>query len=441
MLNILMAWRPSTKELFSFFLLGCIIMLTITFYTLSQQWHPIIDEGPDILSIPEKAKEAITFSEIELKVDQGDTMTTLLKKAGLEMDDILKISKELNKYGNMRNLKIGQAFYVTVDNLSEKSNKLLALRTSFHPQQEIEIIRNDNNIFETKEVSVELEKRLVRTSGVIKNNLLSSTTELGIPSQIMMEAVKALSYDVDFQRDLQIGDRFDVLYDRFYTPDGKLARHGNPLYISLILGDKAISLYRYTTQNGIVDYFDKEGRSIKRQLLRTPINAARISSKFGMRKHPVLGYSKMHRGVDFAAPIGTPILSAGDGVVAEIGRKGSYGNYIRVKHNSEYSTAYGHAKSFVKGLKKGQHVKQGQIIAYVGKTGRCTGPHLHFEVLIKNKQVNPLKVKMSPGIKLAGKERKAFLAHAESVHSVLEQLPRQTEIVYQDRLFETQSNN
>lgn len=411
-------------------------MLTITFYSLSVNWESPVEEETSVLALSEDIKEEITNSEIELKVEPRDTMTTLLKKAGLPMDDILKVSKILGQYGNMRNLKIGQTFYVTVDGLGEQSNTLLALRTSFQPSQEIEISRDETGILQAKEYDILLERRLVRSSGVVKNNLLSSAGEAGIPQQIMMEVVKALSYDVDFQRDLQIGDRFDVLYEKFYTPDGKVARHGSPIYVSLVLGDRAINLYRYATQKGAVDYFDKDGRSVRRQLLRTPINAARISSKFGMRKHPVLGYSKMHRGVDFAAPIGTPILAAGDGVISEMGRKGAYGNYVRIKHNSEYATAYGHVKSFAKGLKRGKSVKQGQVIAYVGNTGRCTGAHLHFEVLVNNKQVNPLKVKMSPGVKLAGAERKAFQSQADSIKSVLDQLPRQTEVVYHDKLFD-----
>jgi murein DD-endopeptidase MepM/ murein hydrolase activator NlpD len=217
-----------------------------------------------------------------------------------------------------------------------------------------------------------------------------------------------MSYDVDFQRDIQPGDRFELMYERLYTEDGQLVRTGAILYANLILGGKSHAFYRYAPKGGEPDYFDQDGSSIKKALLRTPIDGARVSSLFGSRKNPVLGYTMMHRGIDFAAPTGTPIYAAGDGTIEMRGRNGAYGNYIRIRHNAEYETAYAHMSQFAPHLAHGSRVHQGQIIGYVGSTGRATGPHLHYEVLVRGEQINPVSVRMPSGVKLAGAELERF---------------------------------
>ncbi len=227
----------------------------------------------------------------------------------------------------------------------------------------------------------------------------------------MIELMRAFSYDVDFQREIQPGDKFDLVYEAFYDNEGRMAKTGNILVASLSLSGTPLSLYSFTPSSGFTDFFDEKGQAVRKALLRTPVDGARLSSGFGVRKHPILGYNKMHKGLDFAAPSGTPIYAAGDGVIERIGRNGGYGKYIRIRHHSGYKTAYAHMKGYGKGVKKGKRVKQGQIIGYVGTTGRSTGPHLHYEVLVNNKQVNPRKIKLPAGEKLKKQDLKNFQAH------------------------------
>ncbi|WP_373090167.1 M23 family metallopeptidase, partial [Sneathiella sp.] len=232
----------------------------------------------------------------------------------------------------------------------------------------------------------------------------------------IVDLIRIFSYDVDFQREIQPGDSFEVYFERFSDENGDILKDGAIHWASMTLSGKKISLYRFKTDDdGFTDYYDEQGRSVKKSLMRTPIDGARLTSGFGKRKHPVLGYTKMHRGVDFGARRGTPIMAAGNGVIERASRYGSFGNYVLIRHNNEYETAYAHMKKFAKGIHKGSHVKQGQIIGYVGTTGRSTGPHLHYEVHKNNRQINPLSVKLPAGRKLTGKMLTAFSAYADEI--------------------------
>ena len=248
---------------------------------------------------------------------------------------------------------------------------------------------------------------------MIDSSLFEAGASVGVPIPVMAAMIRAYSYDVDFQRDIQPGDEFQVMYERYFTDEGAAARDGDILYAALTLGGKQMELYRYKTRDGIVDYFNRQGESIRKALLRTPIDGARVSSKFGMRRHPILGFSKMHAGMDFAAPTGTPIYAAGNGVIEEIGRKNGYGNYVRIKHNQQIATAYAHLSKFGGGMRRGGRVQQGDIIGYVGTTGRSTGPHLHYEVLRGGRQINPMSIDLPTGVALEGREMAAFKHHVE----------------------------
>ena len=237
-----------------------------------------------------------------------------------------------------------------------------------------------------------------------------------------MNMINIYGYDVDFQRDIHSGDKFEMLVESFYDEDGKKVRDGNVLFSSLTLQNRKIEIYMHKI-NDKVEYFDAKGNSVRKSLLRTPINGARVSSGFGMRRHPILGYSKMHKGVDFAAPIGTPILAAGSGTIVYMAKKGGYGNYVQIMHNGDYSTAYGHASRFNKKFRNGSKVKQGDIIAYVGSTGRSTGPHLHFEVIYKGSQINPAKVKATSGIRLSGKDLIKFKLSKSEIDGYRKNIP------------------
>ncbi|NBX04387.1 MAG: M23 family peptidase, partial [Alphaproteobacteria bacterium] len=258
----------------------------------------------------------------------------------------------------------------------------------------------------------------------INSSLYETGIDGGLPPALINELINAYSYDVDFQREIKKGDVMDVLYERIQTKDGKSVGNGNVVFANLELGDRTLKIYRYVGKDGTADYYNEKGESVRKALLRTPINGAKITSGFGMRNHPILGYSKMHRGVDFGAPTGTPIYAAGDGAVEFVGVKGGYGNYVKLKHNNQYSSAYAHVSRFAAGISPGKKVKQGQIIAYVGTTGASTGPHLHYEIMAKNEQVNPANVKFKTGNVLAGKDLLAFRATMQKVEKQLAAMPR-----------------
>ena len=373
---------------------------------------------------------------LAFRVTSGDTLVSIMQQAHISSDDIKNVLTSITTSYDPKKLHIGQIItltfdapdHVTADNA--KPLALQALKLKISAEKEIIAKRTEKGNFAVNELVSPLEKHIIRKHAVIRNSLMATVEEMGIPANIMADIIKAYSYDVDFQRDIQQGDQFDIVYENLYTSDGEFAREGGVIFSSLKLDDQRFNIYKHTMADGKTDYFNEKGYSVRKELLRTPLNIARISSGFGLRKHPVLGYTKMHKGIDFAASTGTPIFAAGTGVIDEIGRKSSYGNYIRIKHNTEYATAYAHASRFVKGLHKGDHVMQGDIIAYVGATGRATGPHLHYEVLVDNKQVNPLHVKLSPGVKLAGEELERFNEYKSKLNSLLAQNPDQTTLAY-----------
>ena len=276
-----------------------------------------------------------------------------------------------------------------------------------------------------KEIKLTLYK--MRYFGVIKNGLFSDGVDSGISASAMMNMINLYAYDIDFQRDIHSGDKFEMLVESFFDENGKKIKDGNVLYSSIKLTSRQVETYAYQV-GGKLEYFDAKGNSVRKSLLRTPINGARVSSGFGMRRHPILGYSKMHKGVDFAAPTGTPILAAGSGTIVYMGVKGGYGNYVQIKHNAEYSTAYGHASKFNKKFKNGSKVSQGDVVAYVGTTGRSTGPHLHFELIYKGAQVNPSKVKATSGLKLVGKDLVKFELNKKDIDKYRKNTPNQYKI-------------
>ncbi len=243
-----------------------------------------------------------------------------------------------------------------------------------------------------------------------------------------MEAIRSFSYDVDFQRDIQSGSSFEVLYEVFNDEEGHKVRDGDLKYSLLTIGNKRMEIYKFTPNGGEDGFYTADGRAVRKALLRTPVSGARISSGFGMRRHPIMGYSKMHKGVDFAAASGTPVYAAGDGVIDKIGRFGAYGKYVRIRHNGTYSTAYAHLNKYASGMKKGRRVKQGQVVAYVGSTGRSTGPHLHYETLVDGKQTNPLSIKMSPGKKLTQVAMKKFEEKKGEIDTLVASLPLEKQI-------------
>lgn len=357
----------------------------------------------------------------EFVISDGDTLASILKEAGIDNNTASEVINSFSSKFNPRRLNIGTVINLNFEedkNTHEKS--LRSLVATISNIKRVEVSRNIGGGFSVVEVVVPLIKKVEVKQGTIKNSFLATALELSVPSNAVMGLVRALSYDVDFQRDIKRGDKLEVVMDRFYSEDGKLSHTGDILYSSLILKDRKITIYFYTDENGETSFYNEKGESVRKEFLRTPLNAAKISSKFGMRSHPVLGYTRMHKGVDFAAPVGTPILAAGNGTVAMATRYGQYGKYVKIKHNSNYATAYAHLSKFANGIKPGANVKQGQVIGYVGTTGVTSGPHLHYEVIQNGKQINPMKFKFSStSAKLTGKALKRFNSFVQTIQGLI----------------------
>ena len=376
---------------------------------------------PEAVRLPGDPLTASNPIEAETKIVKGDTLSAVLKRMGVSNEEATLSIKALRKVYDPRSLRKGDK--VTLSLSSEASNgaegRLLGLQIAEDFDRITGVALSLEGKFEAYEIVKALDKSLGRGSGSINSSLFEDGIKSGIPAGVMVNFIRLFSFDIDFQRDIQSGDKFDVLFDQFIDYDGSVVSSGDILYASLTTGKRTLTLYRYEFSDGRANYFNDKGRSNRKALLRTPIDGARISSGFGRRKHPILGYSKMHAGVDFAAPSGTPIRAAGDGVIRRAGWNGGYGRYVRIRHNSIYQTAYAHMRRIAKGIKAGVRVQQGQIIGYVGSSGRSTGPHLHYEILKQGRQVNPRKVKFQSAEVLAGDDLAKFKKSRERISALL----------------------
>jgi murein DD-endopeptidase MepM/ murein hydrolase activator NlpD len=366
-------------------------------------------------------------------IDKGDTLFTTLTRAGSADEDAEAAIAAFRKVHNPRRLQIGQTLSLAFEPEQGAGGdlQLAELALDVAPDLDVVVTRSDDGAYLSRAIDRPLERVLRKTTGHIQTNLYDAAFEAGVPIQVLMEMLHVFSYDVDFQREIQPGDGFELLYEVAYDQDGNFVEHGPVLYSALRVGERDFALYRYEPDDGPADYLDSNGESARKALMRTPINGARLSSGYGMRKHPILGYSKKHHGLDFAAARGTPILAAGDGVIEVAGRNGAYGKYIRIRHNGTYSTAYAHMNGYAKGMKKGKRVRQGQIIGYVGSTGRSTGPHLHYEVLKDRTQINPMNLKLPTGLKLQGLELAAFKGQMQKISVLLNEVPVVTQVASQ----------
>lgn len=364
--------------------------------------------------IPDEDKGPL---EKTLFIHKGDTLTSVLVYSGIERGQAHEIAELLRKAFNPKDLHPDHEIHITFIPIPEKQGAYDLQSLYFRPSisEEIWITRTDNGPFIIEKLPVKLDHVVKEVTGKIHDSFYMDAGKQGVPKRILHEFIKAFSYDVDFQRGFHVDDEYALVFDLYADPNTQREEAGDLLYATLTLQGKKLSIYRFKTKSGDYAYFNAKGESVRKGLLRTPIDGARISSGYGSRKHPVLGYTKQHKGVDFAAPIGTPIMASGDGVIEKAGPWASYGNYIRIRHNSEFSTVYAHLSRFSNGIRAGKRVKQAQIIGYVGMTGRTTGPHLHYELLRHNVQINPSSIKMLPAGKLTGQELKKFIAHKEEI--------------------------
>lgn len=350
--------------------------------------------------------------EKELTVSKGDTFISLISSLGLDYNQAHALYSKFKKIYDPASLRIGQKIIVSLTEDIQTHEMLSLDSIVIEPKsgQRYILERNDQNEYIAKAEKDELLEEINNASGTIQGSLSVSMRKQGVPGKIVAKFSNIFGQSVDFRRDVHSGDKFEVIYENHITPSGEVIKTGNILYAGLVLRKTRIELYRFADKNGNVDYYNEKGLAMKRTLHRKPLafQRARISSPFGKRRHPILKRTIVHWGVDYAAPSGTAIYAGGDGVVQVAKYNGGYGNYIKIRHNSEYSTAYGHMKSFAKGIRPGVRVKQGQVIGYVGSTGRSTGPHLHYEVVQNGRRVNPLKIKAAAGENLAGNNLTKF---------------------------------
>jgi murein DD-endopeptidase MepM/ murein hydrolase activator NlpD len=345
------------------------------------------------------------YGKVNYLIKNNDSIEKILKKFNIKDNDIKKISTKL-KEKKLSNIYSGRKLSLVYKKLNDNSNTVVNLIYPINNTSSIEI-RSIENDYLVKENILQLYKKEVVVRNVIKNNLYSSAIDVGVEPNIIVEFARIYGFEVDFQRDIRKGDWFEILYEKFEDDNNKVRDTGKIIYASMFVNGEEINLYNFK-DNKIEEYYNIKGKSITKSLMKTPINGARLSSSFGMRKHPILGYNKMHKGTDFAAPSGTPIMASGSGTVTRARWCGGGGNCVKIKHNSTYETIYAHMKTFAKGIKEGRKVKQGQIIGYVGSTGMSTGPHLHYEVLVNGKKVNSQKLKLPSGKILKGGAREKF---------------------------------
>jgi murein DD-endopeptidase MepM/ murein hydrolase activator NlpD len=330
----------------------------------------------------------------------------------------------------------GTVAAVAAPSAADATARLLSLSFSPSVERQITVSLTAPDEYSVEEIQKKLDSRYQRAGATIDSSLYLAAIQSGIPASIVVEMIHMFSYAVDFQRDVHQGDQFEVFFNHYFTPDGEPAKTGNILAATMTLGGKDMTLYRFETPNG-PEYFDVTGSSAKSMLMMTPVDGARISSGFGRRRHPILGYGRMHQGIDFAVPSGTPIMAAGDGTVALAGRSGGYGNLLVLNHSNGYSTAYGHLSRFAAGIRPGVRVKQGQAVAFSGNTGLSTGPHLHYEIRINGRQVNPRTVKVAAGRKLEGQELQAFTAERTRLETLIASMPVQNRVAAVEELRET----
>ena len=409
--------KPKINKVNVVVLLSVSFFITVVFFTISSSINKKNIVNKNNFSEVTKSNEFSNlttfliskinspYKEIKYTIKNNDSIERILKKYDIDNNDIKNISLKL-KQKKLSNIYSGRELSLILKKLSDGRNTIINLVFPITNTSSVEV-RKVSNDFIVKENILKLYKKEVVVKNKITNNLYNSAISSNIEPNIIIEFARVFGFEVDFQRDIRKGDWFEIYYEKFEDDNNKVRDTGKIIYASMYVNGEEINLYNFKYKNE-QEYYDIKGKSITKSLMKTPINGARLSSSFGMRKHPILGYNKMHRGTDFAAPSGTPIMASGSGTVTRARWCGGGGNCIKIKHNSTYETIYAHMKSFAKGIKEGKKVKQGQIIGYVGSTGMSTGPHLHYEVIVNGKKVNSQKLKLPSGKILRGEARKDF---------------------------------
>ena len=345
------------------------------------------------------------YLKVKHKIENNDSINNILKNYGVPKNEINYVLNSLLENKVTNNIKVNDIVNLTIDNSNMTVSKL---GITISKTKKIELIRDyEKDIFKKKEIVTNLQKKIIFKEGRITQSLYRSASKQNIPANIIVEFARIYGFQIDFQRDIRKNDSFQIIYEVYEDDNKKIFNTGKIIFADLNLRNQSNTLY-YFDKKGNEGHYDLNGKSAKKALMKTPINGARLSSPYGMRKHPIDGFNKMHRGTDFAAPEGTPIMASGDGVVIKASWCGGGGNCVKIKHNSSYSTVYAHMSKFSRLAKTGNRVKQGQIIGYVGSTGKSTGPHLHYEVIFNGKKINSQTLKLPSGKTLKGKSREQF---------------------------------
>ncbi len=396
-----------------FFLTGFIFFLISTFVFLNQKFYKknnslknynvFKNEMQNIHSLLANQIQN-QYKKKKININKGESLNITLLNNGVSQKEVYEVSKILKEYISLKKINTNQFFEILINNTNKKIIRLtinLDNITSLH-------IFKKNDKFIANKIEKVLFKKTTLAEGLIKSSLFQAAKKEKIDTEVIIDFARIFGFEIDFQRDIRKNDIFQIVYDKYVDDDGELQKNGEIIYAYMKNKEREIALYRFQDKRGIVGYYRTNGKSIEKALMKTPINGARLSSRFGMRKHPILGYNKMHRGTDFAAPKGTPIMASGSGIIEAARWNGAYGKYIRIRHNSKYKTAYAHLNSYARGVKRGAKVRQGQIIGYVGNTGRSTGPHLHYEVIVNGKRKNSQRLKLPSGRTLRGSDREKF---------------------------------
>jgi murein DD-endopeptidase MepM/ murein hydrolase activator NlpD len=345
------------------------------------------------------------YKKYNHKIRSGETFDKILDTYSIEKSEIKVIKKSLLKKVNINKLNTNQKIQIVLDQTNNKIKEFIFYTSN---TEKIYLSKNSEELeFDEKILSIKLDKKIIFKENIILQSLYKAATDQNIPPNTIIEFARIYGFQVDFQRDIRKEDKFQIMYEVFFNKDNRIVETGEILFANLKLSGQDNSLYYFDKEN-VEGHYDKNGKSVQKALMKTPINGARLSSSFGMRKHPIDGFNKMHRGTDFAAPKGTQVMASGNGIVKKAGWCGGGGNCVKIRHNSTYETVYAHMSKFARGIKKGVRVKQGQTIGYVGSTGKSTGPHLHYEVIVNGKKINSQKLKLPSGKILKGKNRELF---------------------------------
>ena len=395
-------------------LLTSFLLVTVVFKNddkveIASQIDPLI-QNKELISIKKFFLSKINspFLNVNYEIKKGDSIQKILQKFEVPNNQIQRVISQYKKYSNPNTLLTGNKIEIIIEkSLNDKPNSIIKFSIPVTKGTVIEIKRDELSQITASKIITKLYKKKTFAENVIINNLYSSAIKSKINAETIIEFARIFGFEIDFQRDIRKNDYFRIVYDKYFDENNAFVKSGPIIYAHMSVNNRDITLYRFGNDKNY-SYFDMNGKSVEKALMKTPINGARLSSPFGMRKHPILGYNKKHLGTDFAAPMGTPIMASGSGTVVLAKWCGGGGNCVKIKHNSTYETIYAHMKSFAKGIRAGKKVKQGQIIGYVGSTGMSTGPHLHYEVIVNGKKVNSQTLQLPSGKVLKNNERQLF---------------------------------